>query len=663
MISDSSQDPIQAQAHSEQPSAEALAEQVRELNALLARSQATLVKTENAVAFSVKGEVTVDGHRVEYSLIPAEGVLSQLGRWVKLAPHRQVALLASRLHERSAADFEREVTGFVMNALRRASAAGVETGAYCWDALLRPRERAEIAFQLALDRIDAAAVQRKATHAADRTRESINLAQFPETFKTAAGMRRKIIALLGPTNSGKTHEAMVALQKAKSGVYLAPLRLLALENYERLRALGVPVSLITGEERRVQEGATHVASTVEMVDVQTPVEVAVIDEIQMLGDADRGAAWTAAVCGVPAQTVYLVGSAATRAAIESLAKRLGCECEVHELQRKSKLAMGEKPLESLRQLQTGDAVIAFSRREVLQLAEQVSQAGFSVATIYGNLSPEVRQAQAEAFRAGQAQVVVATDAIGMGLNLPIARVVFTTATKYDGTEDGPIPAWLVQQIGGRAGRFGLAETGTVLGLGGPVHKSIRKLLAAPLEPVPRTGFYVAPSLEHLSQISRVTGETRLLELLALFRRNIDVNDVFFVPTSLTEQSDRARWLDGMKMSLEERFLFSLVPLATRIPKFQELLWSWARAVEKKLPSRIQALGLREGRSSLQDAEDACRIYSAYAWLSYRMPLLFPEGQAAVEMAVEASAFVNGLLKRQNRGGKQHRKPGIPALKR
>ncbi|WPB56438.1 helicase-related protein [Xylophilus sp. GOD-11R] len=646
------------------PAADALAAQVRQLNDLLARSRATLIKTDTTVAYSVKGEVTVDGHRVEYALIPPDGVLAQLNRWVKMAPHKQVAALAERLHEHTAADFEREVTGFVMNALRRAAGAGVETGAYCWDALQRPRERADIAFQLALDRIDAAAVQRKASLAADRTRESINLARFPDTFRAAAGMRRKIIALLGPTNSGKTHEAMLALQSAKSGVYLAPLRLLALENYERLRAAGVAVSLITGEERRVQAGASHIASTVEMLDVQTPVDVAVIDEIQMLGDADRGAAWTAAVCGVPAATVYLVGSAAARAAIESLAGRLGCECEVRILDRKSKLAMGEKPLESLRQLKAGDAVIAFSRREVLQLAEQVSQAGFSVATIYGNLSPEVRRAQAEAFRSGQAQVVVATDAIGMGLNLPIARVIFTTATKYDGTEDGPVPAWLVQQIGGRAGRFGLAETGTVLGLGGPVHKAIRKLLAAPLEPIPRTGFYVAPSMEHLTQIGRVTGEQRLLELLALFRRNIDVHDVFFVPTSLAEQSERARWLDGTRMTLEQRFLFSLVPLATRIPKFQTLLWTWARAVEQQRPSRIDAVGLREGRSSLQDAEDACRTYSAYAWLSYRMPELFPEGAAAVEMAVEASIFVNDMLKRQNRGGeRQHRRARAPQLAR
>jgi len=645
-------------ATSPEPTAEALAAQVQQLNALLAQAHATLVKTESAVAFTVKGEVEVNGQRFEYALIPADAVLSQVNRWVKLPPYKQVALLASRLSERTADDFQREVAAFIMKAMRRAADRGVDTGPYCWDALVRPKELAPIAFELVLDRIEAAAGQRTADIAAERTRQSINLARFPDTFQTAAGMRRKIIALLGPTNSGKTHEAMLALQAAKSGVYLAPLRLLALENYERLRAAKVPVNLVTGEERRLQPGATHVASTVEMLDTHTPVEVAVIDEIQMLGDSDRGAAWTAAVCGVPAQTIYLVGSPTARAAVESLALRLGCECEVRELQRKSKLAMGDKPLESLRQLKAGDAVIAFSRRDVLALAEQVAQAGFSVATIYGNLSPEVRQAQAEAFRTGQAQVLVATDAIGMGLNLPISRVIFTTATKYDGTEDGPIPAWLVQQIGGRAGRFGMAESGTVLGLGGPVHKAIRKQLLAPLDPLPRTGFYVAPTQEHLQQIEMVTQEHRLNELLTLFRRNIDVNDVFFVPTSLTEQLDRAKWLDGMRMSLDERFLFSLVPLTTRIPKFQDQLLQWAHAVQEKRPSLIQAVGLRQGRSSLQDAEDACKIYSGYAWLSYRMPQHFPDGAAAVEMAIEASGLVNQILKQQNRGKQRGRKQGL-----
>src|SRR5690606_25461577 len=112
----------------------------------------------------------------------------------------------------------------------------------------------------------------------------------------------------------------------------------------------IKVNLITGEERREVEGATHVASTVEMLDVNTRVEVAVIDEIQMLGDRERGAAWTAAVCGVPADVVYLVGAVEARRAIEALAQRLDCPLEVHVKKRKGPLSMEAQPVRKLRNL-------------------------------------------------------------------------------------------------------------------------------------------------------------------------------------------------------------------------------------------------------------------------------------------------------------------------
>jgi ATP-dependent RNA helicase SUPV3L1/SUV3 len=185
---------------------------------------------------------------------------------------------------------------------------------------------------------------------AERTRQSINLAEYPASFEVARRIKRKFIAVLGPTNSGKTHQAMEALGKAPSGVYLAPLRLLALENYERLQEMqqhGKPlkVSLVTGEERRLVPGATHVASTVEMLDTQTPVDVAVIDEIQMLADRDRGAAWTAAVCGAPAR--WCIWSAPeARRAIEVLAARLECELEVHLLKRKGRCRWSRPPCAS-----------------------------------------------------------------------------------------------------------------------------------------------------------------------------------------------------------------------------------------------------------------------------------------------------------------------------
>ena len=126
-----------------------------------------------------------------------------------------------------------------------------------------------------------------------------------------------------------------------------------------------------------------------------------IDEIQMLADRDRGAAWTAAVCGAPASVVYLVGAPEARRAIEALAERLECPLEVHVLKRKAPLAMETGAVRKLRNLRRGDAVIAFSRREVLMWRDMITETGLSVATVYGNLSPEVRRAQAERFREGR----------------------------------------------------------------------------------------------------------------------------------------------------------------------------------------------------------------------------------------------------------------------
>jgi ATP-dependent RNA helicase SUPV3L1/SUV3 len=475
-------------------------------------------------------------------------------------------------------------------------------------------------------------------------------------------MQRKFIALLGPTNSGKTHRAMEALAQAASGVYLAPLRLLALENYERLleakpHGAALKVSLITGEERRIAEGATHVASTVEMLDTKTPVEVAVIDEIQMLSDRDRGAAWTAAVCGAPAQVVYLVGAPEARRAVEALAERLECELEVHVLKRKAPLSMEDGSVRKLRNLRRGDAVIAFSRREVLMWRDMITEIGLSVATVYGNLSPEVRRAQAARFREGQADVVVGTDALAMGLNLPIQRVVMTTAVKYNGVEEEEISAALARQIAGRAGRYGVHEEGFVAGYDDDTHGIMRSLLREKVPPVPATGFAVAPSIEQLHRIAAVTGETSLVKLLKRFVHNIDVPDGFFFPKITEEQNERAEWLDSLPLSVAEKFTLSLVPVSTRVPVLQSAWEHWALSLAKKKVCHLQPHPQELLWLNLQEVEDTCRMYSAYAWLGYRIREYFPSIEQAQELAREASERVDSLLQQQNAATRQRHGKG------
>jgi ATP-dependent RNA helicase SUPV3L1/SUV3 len=407
------------------------------------------------------------------------------------------------------------------------------------------------------------------------------------------------------------------------------------------------VSLITGEERRVAENATHVASTVEMLDTKTKVEVAVIDEIQMLADRDRGAAWTAAVCGAPASTIYLVGAVEARRAIEALAERLECPLEVHVLKRKAPLSMEPGAVRKIRNLKRGDAVIAFSRRDVLMWRDMITETGLSVATVYGNLSPEVRRAQAERFREGQADIVVGTDALAMGLNMPIERIVMTTAVKYNGVEEEEISAALARQIAGRAGRYGVHEEGFVAGYDDDTHDIMRALMKEKIPPVPATGFAVAPSLEQLHRIASVTGETSLVKLLRRFVHNIDVPDGFFYPRITEEQNERAEWLDTLDLSVAEKFTMSLVPISTRVPTLESAWNNWAQSLAKRKISKLQPHPQELFWQNLQQVEDTCRMYSAYAWLGYRMPDFFPSIELAQQLAREASERVDSLLQQQN----------------
>jgi ATP-dependent RNA helicase SUPV3L1/SUV3 len=414
------------------------------------------------------------------------------------------------------------------------------------------------------------------------------------------------------------------------------------------------VSLITGEERRIAEGATHVASTVEMLDTKTAVEVAVVDEIQMLADRDRGAAWTAAVCGAPASVVYLVGAPEARRAIEALAQRLECQLEVHVLKRKAPLSMEPAPVRKLRNLKRGDAVIAFSRREVLMWRDMITEIGLSAATVYGNLSPEVRRAQAARFREGQADVVVGTDAIAMGLNLPISRIVMTTAIKYNGYEEEEISAALARQIAGRAGRFGVHEEGFVAGYDDDTHDIMRALLREKIPPVPASGFAVAPSLEQLHRISSVTGETSLVKLLRRFVHNIDVPDGFFFPKITEEQNERAEWLDTLPLSVAEKFTLSLVPVSTKVPVLQSAWEHWSLSLARKKVSHLQQHPESLLWQNLQEVEDTCRMYSAYAWLGYRIPEYFPDIELAQQLAREASERVDSLLQQQNAAARKRK---------
>ncbi len=614
---------------------------------------AELVKLEGRVVIYLSGVADIGTLRVPYALVPGNGALAKPSKWRKMSPEDQCQLISERVDQQAIDALQRKVAGFARAIHARADAVGLDPMIFL-NALAGKdtSDPAEHVFERIDQRVTHAIERQQEERHAEMTKQSINLAEYPESFDLARRLPRRFIALLGPTNSGKTHQAMEALINAKTGVYLAPLRLLALENYERMasarpRGKEMKVSLVTGEERRIVDGATHVASTVEMLDSKTRVDVVVIDEIQMLGDRDRGAAWTAAVCGAPANVVYLVGALEARRAIEVLAARLECPLEVHILKRMAPLTVEAGSVRKIRSLRRGDAVIAFSRRAVLMWRDMITENGFSVATLYGNLSPEVRRAQAARFRDGSADIVVGTDAIAMGLNLPIERIVMTTAIKYNGVDEEEISASLARQIAGRAGRYGVHEEGFVAGYDDETHQVIRSLLKEKILPVASTGFAVAPSLEQLHRIASVTQEQSLAKLLKRFAHNIDVPDGFFTPRITEEQMERALWLDILPLSVAEKFILSLVPISSRVASLHAAWQNWARALSKKKVCTLQRDTGASSRQNLQDVEDSCRLYSAYAWLSYRSPEYFPSGELAQELARHASLRVDAILQTQN----------------
>ena len=339
-------------------------------------------------------------------------------------------------------------------------------------------------------------------------------------FANARSLTRQIHLHVGPTNSGKTHGALVTLSRARTGMYAGPLRLLAHEVWERMNqgtiSPGIPpraCNLRTGEEvRTVDEYAGLVSCTVEMADVTRPYDVAVIDEIQMIADPQRGFAWTHAVLGLPAKELHLCGEASTVPLIQHLAKLCGDDLHVHNYERLTPLHVAPHSLYGdLGKVQKGDCIVAFKRSTIFRLKEQIeARTGLQCALAYGALPPETKSEQAKLFNAGKLDVMVASDAIGMGLNLRIKRVIFDTLSKWNGTETVPLSLSQIKQIAGRAGRYGTSRDASPHGLVLTRHEDemdiLRAALAAPVRSV--THALIQPSKQKLESLSFLLPRSR-----------------------------------------------------------------------------------------------------------------------------------------------------------
>lgn len=460
--------------------------------------------------------------------------------------------------------------------------------------------------------------------------EEHGLIAYRDYFPRARAMRRELVLYAGPTNSGKTWRALNELCEGSTGTYLAPLRLLALEGQEEIEKRGRTASYITGEERDIREGADFIASTIEMMDTQRVVDACVIDEVQLLTDGDRGWAWCQALVGAPARKVIMTGSPDCIPLVEAMAEYLGEPLRIERLERHTPIEAEPAAL-SLQRIEAGTAVIAFSRRDVLAI-KALLETRFRVAVIYGNLTPEVRREEARRFRAGEAQVVVSTDAIAMGLNLPIRTVVFSTLQKWNGKEEVQLAPWEILQIGGRAGRFGHFERGHVGALDRRDAQRIMEVFAPDFEPPPRAiATQVRPGSEHIAVIAEGLRTPRLARALAAFQRGMTFDSGLLSPgvhddmISLAEITDRFP-----AIPLADRLTLSCAPIDTRLNwlVYEYESWIAAHAHEEEVHLRPLRGAFKKERASddeeLKSAEMEAKRLTLYSWLAFRYDDTFPD---------------------------------------
>jgi ATP-dependent RNA helicase SUPV3L1/SUV3 len=435
----------------------------------------------------------------------------------------------------------------------------------------------------------------------------------------ARRLNRKIIYHMGPTNSGKTYHSIEALCKAKTGCYLAPLRLLASELYDTMNSKGVKTTLLTGEEVVEVPNCTHYSSTIEMAKLSTEFECAVIDEIQMLTDPQRGWAWTRALIGLIAPEVHICGDHSVLELVKKILSLTGDSLEIKEYKRMTELQVMPKTL-VLGELEKGDALITFSRRNALKFKAELENLDFNVSIVYGRLSPEVRREQARKFDEGETDIMVSTDAIAMGMNLPVQRIVFSALSKFVDNKEIPLTFSEVKQISGRAGRFNRFPIGYVTTLSkvdgglGIIKEAITHELKQNEKGM------VGPDIDIYNRVNQALDQNSLpilslSEFLRLFNTMIFQKPFFC--TDLREMIELAEMVEAADedkaLSSSEIFGFACAPVNLGlIDHVQYYVWILNHYVNAE---SIYPEPIEDDTNDIDYLETAIKCVELYQWLS------------------------------------------------
>lgn len=502
----------------------------------------------------------------------------------------------------------------------------------------------------------------------NRYRELVSTADLTKPdawYPFARAIKRKIIYHQGPTNSGKTYMALKRFMEASNGIYCSPLRLLAMEVFDKVNAEGIYCNLHTGQEKKVLPFANHLACTVEMAYLSKQWEVAVIDEVQMMSDEYRGWAWTRAFLGLQADEIHVCGDPSAVPLLRSLCVATGDELIENEYERFKPLRLDSKSLNGdFSNVEAGDCIVAFSRKDIFDVKREVELAtNQKCCVVYGALPPETRTQQAKLFNDPNSgyDVLVASDAVGMGLNLNIRRVVFYSLDKFDGDAKRPIPAPQVKQIAGRAGRRGsIFPDGVTTAFYSQDIPYLEQSLQQSFEPATAAGLF--PVYEQVELFASQLPEISFAQLLERFAETCRLDGSYFL-CRYDNLKRVASVLDKVKgLSLEDRFNFCFTPVNVRDPQSLGALYRYALAFSQKIPVVVQMgapLNSARDEFELMDLETRHQVLSMYLWLSQHFPEeLFVQKAKAAEMATHIATLLGqSLVQSAGRWHGRQRKAG------
>ncbi|NXA48000.1 SUV3 helicase, partial [Nothocercus julius] len=461
----------------------------------------------------------------------------------------------------------------------------------------------------------------------DDLRKISDLRLPPNWYPEARAIQRKIIFHSGPTNSGKTYHAIQRFLSAKSGIYCGPLKLLAHEIFQKSNDANVPCDLVTGEERvyanEDARQAAHIACTIEMCSTNTPYEVAVIDEIQMIRDPARGWAWTRALLGLCAEEIHVCGEAAAIELVTELMYTTGEEVEVRFLILDS--LYSSVLLECIKPsvcLIYSAFILCVMRKDVKVLIPP---------------GERTKLEQAKKFNdpADPCKILVATDAIGMGLNLCIKRIIFNSIMKPNINEKGEKEIDLITtsqalQISGRAGRFGSSfKQGEVTTMHRDDLPQLKEILSETVRPLKAAGLH--PTAEQIEMFAYHLPDATLSNLIDIFVSLSQVDGLYFV-CNIDDFKFLADMIQHIPLNLRSRYVFCTAPLNRKEPFVCTTLLKFARQFSRNEPLTFDwlcrhtkwPLAPPKNIKELMHLEAVHDVFDLYLWLSYRFMDMFPD---------------------------------------